>query len=273
VDIRTQGRPVKFSDLIAVSSASALAIVAVHLSTFLIGRRIGRYNVVDVAWGIGFIAVAAIAAVLGDGDATRRWLLAVLVAIWGLRLSWHMYRKSAGKGEDLRYADLLGDDPPIGRVLARVFLLQGCATWFVSLPLQSSATTGPTGRSWLIVTVAGICLWAVGLVFEAVGDHQLRVFKANPAHRGVVLDRGLWACTRHPNYFGDACLWWGLWLTTITGWWSIATVLSPLLMTYLLVYATGARLTEKYMAGRPGFDQYRARTPFFIPRPRGLARR
>ncbi|ORV09963.1 DUF1295 domain-containing protein [Mycobacterium celatum] len=259
--------------VVVVSAGSAVALVVVHAVTFVIGRRIGRYNVVDVAWGIGFIAVAAVAAVVGGGDVIRRWLLLALVAIWGLRLSWHMYRKSAGKGEDPRYADLLGAEPSVGRVLRKVFLLQGFATWFVSLPLQASAVAGPTSRRLLVVTVVGVLLWAVGLVVEAVGDRQLRVFKADPAHRGMVMDRGLWAWTRHPNYFGDACVWWGLWLITITGAGALATAASPLLMTYFLVYATGARRTEKYMADRPGFAEYQARTPFFVPRPPGLARR
>jgi steroid 5-alpha reductase family enzyme len=254
-----------------VSGASVVALLVVHAVTFAIGRRIGRYNVVDVAWGLGFIAVAAVAAILGNGDASRRWLLLTLVAIWALRLSWYIYRRSAGKGEDPRYADLLRDATS-GQVVRRVFLLQGFATWFVSLPLQLSAVVGPTPRRWLTVTLAGVLLWGLGLVFEAVGDHQLRVFKSDPAHQGVVMDRGLWAWTRHPNYFGDACVWWGLWLITITGWWSLPTVLSPLLMTYFLVYATGARLTEKYMAGRPGVDEYKARTSFFVPRPPRSAR-
>jgi steroid 5-alpha reductase family enzyme len=260
-------------NLAIVCGVSAASLVVVHVITFAIGRRIGRYNVVDVAWGIGFIAVALACAALGAGDAPRRWLLLVLVAIWGLRLSWHMYRKSAGKGEDPRYADLLGADPSAGRALRKIFLLQGFATWFVSLPLQLSAVTVPTPRPLLVGTVAGVALWAVGVFFEAVADHQLRAFKADPANRGVVMDRGLWAWTRHPNYFGDACVWWGLWLITLTGWWSLATVLSPLVMTYFLVYATGARRTEKYMAGRPGFDEYRSKTPFFVPCPPGLVRR
>ncbi len=259
-------------NFVAVSGASAVALLAVHAVTFGIGRRIGRYNVVDVAWGIGFIAVAVVAALLGDGDASRRWLLLTLVAIWGLRLSWHMYRKSAGKGEDPRYADLLRGATST-QVVRKVFLLQGFATWFVALPLQLSAVTGPTPRRLLAVTVAGLLLWVIGVVFEAVGDHQLRVFKADPAHRGVVMDRGLWGWTRHPNYFGDACVWWGLWLITITGACALATVGSPLLMTYFLVYASGARLTEKYMKGRPGFDEDPARTSFFVPRPPRSARR
>jgi steroid 5-alpha reductase family enzyme len=253
-------------DFATIAGASVAALLVVHAVTFAIARRIGRYNVVDVAWGLGFIAVTLVAALLGDGDAARRWLLLTLVAIWGLRLSWYIGRRSAGKGEDPRYADLLRD-ATLGQVVRKVFLIQGLATWFVALPLQLSAIIGPTPRRLLGVTVAGVLVWVVGVAFEAVGDRQLRSFKSDPVHRGVVMDRGLWAWTRHPNYFGDACVWWGLWLVTITGWWSLATVLSPLLMTYFLVYVTGARLTEKYMKGRPGFDEYRSRTSFFVPRP------
>jgi steroid 5-alpha reductase family enzyme len=259
-------------DFVGVAGASVAALLVVHAVTFAIARRIGRYNVVDVAWGMGFIAVALVAALLGDGDVFRRWLLLALVAIWGLRLSWYIYRRSAGKGEDPRYADLLRG-VTLSQAVRKVFLVQGFATWFVALPLQLSAVTGPTPRRLLAITVAGVLVWIVGVVFEAVSDHQLRVFKSDPAHRGAVMDRGLWAWTRHPNYFGDAGVWWGLWLITITCWWSLATVGSPLLMTYLLVYVTGARLTEKYMTGRPGFDEYQTRTSFFIPRPPRLTRK
>jgi steroid 5-alpha reductase family enzyme len=254
------------TNLLQVAGASALALAAVHSVAFAIGRRIGRYNVVDVAWGVGFVAIAAVAATLGHGDETRRRLLLALVAIWGLRLSWHIQRKTVGKGEDPRYAALLRD-AVLSQVIRKVFVLQGFITWFVSFALQLSAVTGPTPKPLTAVTVLGVAVWLVGLAFEAVGDRQLKVFKANPANRGVVMDRGLWAWTRHPNYFGDAAVWWGLWLITITSWVSLATVASPLLMTYFLVYVTGARLTEKLMAGRPGFDEYRQRTAFFLPRP------
>jgi steroid 5-alpha reductase family enzyme len=259
-------------NLLEVSGASVLALAAVHSVTFAIGRRIGRYNVVDVAWGVGFVAIAAVAAMLGHGDETRRWLLLALVAIWGLRLSWHIQRKTAGKGEDPRYAALLRD-ATLARVVRKVFLLQAFITWFVSFPLQLSAVTGPTPKPLTAVMVVGVAVWLVGVTFEAVGDRQLRVFKSDPANRGVVMDRGLWAWTRHPNYFGDAAVWWGLWLITINGWLPLVTVGSPLLMTYFLVYVTGARLTEKVMAGRPGFDEYRQRTAFFFPRPPRSAHR
>jgi steroid 5-alpha reductase family enzyme len=255
-----------------VSGACAAALLVVFAITFLIARRIGRYNVVDVAWGLGFIAVALVAAILGRGDPLRRWLLLVLVAIWALRLSGYIHRRSAGKGEDPRYADMLRG-AGIGEVIRKVLVVQGIAIWFISLPLQLSAVSGPTPRPLLALTAAGFLVWLAGLGFESVGDRQLRVFKTDPAHRGVVMDRGLWAWTRHPNYFGDASVWWGLWLITITGWWSLVTVGSPALMTYFLVSVTGARLTEKYMKGRPGFAEYQQRTSFFIPRPPRSARK
>ncbi|OBI90529.1 DUF1295 domain-containing protein [Mycobacterium sp. 1245805.9] len=255
-------------NLLQVSGASVLALVVVHSVAFAVGRRIGRYNVVDVAWGLGFVAIAAVAAALGHGDATRRWLLLALVAIWGLRLSWHIQRKTAGKGEDPRYAALLRD-ASLAQIVRKVFVLQALITWFVSVPLQLSAVTGPTTGPLRAVLAAGVAVWLVGFAFEAIGDQQLRAFKSDPANRGALMDRGLWAWTRHPNYFGDAAVWWGLWLITINGWLPLVTVGSPLLMTYFLVHVSGARLTEKLMAGRPGFDEYRERTAYFFPRPPG----
>ena len=252
-------------NFLVVSAASLAILVVVHGATFLIGRRIGRYNVVDVTWGIGFVAVAAVVTALGTGDLFRRVLLLVLVTVWGGRLAWHMIVKSAGKGEDPRYRDLLRGDFSAAHVLRKVFVVQAAATWFVSLPLQVSAALGPTPALLRPLLIAGVALWVVGVLFEAVGDHQLRRFKADPANKGLIMDRGLWAWTRHPNYFGDACVWWGLWLTSIAAWVSLLTVLSPVLMTYFLVYATGAKLTEKYMRNRPGFAEYRSRTSFFIP--------
>ncbi len=253
--------------LLIVSGASLMILVIVHGFTFLIGRRLGRYNVVDVTWGVGFVAVAAVCAAMGTGDVFRRILLLVLVGVWGLRLAWHMIGKSAGKGEDPRYRALLGEDTSASNVIRRIFVVQAAAGWFISLPLQVSSVLGPTPPALVPALVVGVALWLLGLVFEAVGDHQLRRFKADPAHRGAIMDSGLWAWTRHPNYFGDCCVWWGLWLITVAGWVSLVTVVSPALMTYFLVYATGARLTEKQMAGRSGFSEYCSCTSFFIPRP------
>lgn len=254
-------------NFLMVSAVSLASVTVLFGVTFAVGRRIGRYNVVDVAWGPGFVTVAAVAAAVGRGDLTRRLLMLVLVAVWGLRLAWHIRAKTAGRGEDPRYRALLGGDVSAAHVLHKVFVIQGASVWFVSLPVQLSATSGQTPAALLPVSVLGIAVWSTGLVFEAVGDYQLRAFKNDPANRGVIMDRGLWAWTRHPNYFGDACVWWGLWLVTLNGWLALSTVLSPVLMTYFLVHATGARLTEKFMADRPGLAEYRARTSFFIPLP------
>lgn len=253
-------------NLALVTGAAALAVVLVQSVTFLIARRVGRYNVVDIAWGIGFVAVAAVAALLGSGDLFRRILVLVLTAMWGLRLAGFLYVRSRGKGEDPRYRDLLQGDFSVRTVVRKVFAVQAAATWFVSLPLQLSAVLESTPTVLLPVMALGVVVWAIGLTFEAVGDYQMRVFKSDPSNRGAIMDSGLWAWTRHPNYFGDAAVWWGLWLVTIAGWISLVTVLSPVLMTYLLVYVTGGRLTEKYMKHRPGFADYCSRTSFFVPR-------
>jgi steroid 5-alpha reductase family enzyme len=178
-----------------------------------------------------------------------------------------MVGKSAGKGEDPRYDKLLGGDYSAGNVIRKIFLIQAAMAWFISLPLQLSASLGPTPRALVPVLIAGAVVWAVGVLFEAVGDRQLRQFKADPANKGTIMDRGLWSWTRHPNYFGDSAVWWGLWLISIADALSVTTVLSPVAMTYFLVYATGARLTERIMADRPGFREYCARTSFFVPRP------
>ncbi len=254
-----------------VTVATLVWLVLLQGVTFLIGRRIGRFNVVDIIWGLGFVGVALIAALVGGGDGFRRWLLFVLVAIWGLRLTWHMYQKSAGKGEDPRYTEMLersgGDGTLV--VLRKIFVTQGAAQWFVSLPIQVSAVLGPTSGLAVVVLVAGIVLWLIGVVFEAVGDAQLRSFKADPANKGEIMDRGLWAWTRHPNYFGDSAVWWGIWLIAASVWPGVLTVLSPVIMTYFLVFATGARLLEKSMSKRPGYPEYQKRTSYFIPMPPG----
>jgi steroid 5-alpha reductase family enzyme len=189
-----------------------------------------------------------------------------MVSLWGLRLAWHMHRRNAGKGEDPRYAAMLDGIPgdPFVVAVRKVYAVQGVAVWFVSLPIQVSAASGG-GVVWVVVL--GVALWALGLTFEAVGDRQLRDFKADPANRGTVMDRGLWSWTRHPNYFGDASVWWGIFLVAASAWPGVLAVLSPLAMTYFLVYATGARLLEQHMAQRPGYAAYQQRTSYFLPRP------
>ena len=254
------------ANLLAVTGWSLVAVVLLMVATALGGRRQGRVSVVDTTWGLGFVAVAAVAGVVGDGAGWRRVLLFVLVALWGGRLAWHVSTRNRGKGEDPRYAAMLAKEPgnPTWVAVRKVYAVQGAALWFVSLPIQVSAASGDGVR---VVAGLGVLLWAVGLVFEAVGDRQLAAFTADPATKGTVMDRGLWSWTRHPNYFGDACVWWGIYLVAASAWPGVLTVLSPVAMTYFLVFATGARLLEEHLRERPGYAEYQRRTSSFLPRP------
>jgi steroid 5-alpha reductase family enzyme len=254
----------------SVVALAAAAVVVLMALTALAARRTGRWSVVDVTWGLGFVVVALIALLVGDGDLLRRGLLFGLPTAWALRLASHIFGRARGHGEDPRYEELKNNGK--GGFARQVLLPQGLAIFFVSLPIQlgatSDASVGPV--AW-----AGVVVWLVGLAFEATGDAQLKAFKADPANKGKVMDRGLWAWTRHPNYFGDACVWWGIYLVAAdSGWAGAATILSPLAMTYFLVFATGARLLEKTMMRREGYPEYADRTSMFFPLPpKGGARK
>ncbi|WP_252342180.1 DUF1295 domain-containing protein [Rhodococcus sp. 14-2483-1-2] len=234
--------------------------------TALIGARIGRHNVVDVTWGGGFVLIALISAATGTGELWRRILLLVLVGVWGLRLAVHVFRRSRGHGEDPRYTELLAKATGNKTLYAlrKIYLTQAVALWFVSLPLQVSAVAH---GSVLPVVVLGVVVWILGWTFEAVGDAQLTAFKADASNKGKIMDRGLWSWTRHPNYFGDSAVWWGLFLVSASAWPGVFTLLSPMAMTYFLVFATGARLLERSMEKRPGYREYQQRTSYFLPRP------
>ncbi|MEU9735128.1 DUF1295 domain-containing protein [Streptomyces sp. NPDC048002] len=248
---------------------SAAAALAVMLITFGVAVRKGLHRIVDVAWGLGFTAVAVVTFVVSadSGDTGRRLLVTALTAVWGVRLAAHIARRGRGHGEDPRYEAMLSRAPGSRNLYAlrMVYLLQGALVWLVSLPVQAAQyIPGELGA----VAAAGACVWAVGLAFEAVGDFQLARFKADPANRGRIMDRGLWRYTRHPNYFGDFCVWWGLFLITCD---SLAaasvSLVSPVVMTLLLTKGSGQRLLERHMSDRPGYAAYVARTSGFFPRP------
>ncbi|MFF0752651.1 DUF1295 domain-containing protein [Streptomyces sp. NPDC004267] len=255
--------------LVLVLAASAGAALTVMLITFAIGSARGIHRVVDVAWGVAFAAVAVVSWFLSDGygDGGRRAAVTLATVVWGLRLAVHIHRRGRGAGEDPRYARMLARarGNPSLYALRTVYLLQGALVWLVSLPVQVAVLVPEPLDA---VAVAGLVLWGTGLFFEAAGDHQLARFKADPANRGRIMDQGLWSWTRHPNYFGDFLVWWGLYLTACASWQTAAlTLVSPLVMSGLLVFGSGKRLLENHMARRPGYADYRARTSGFLPRP------
>lgn len=242
--------------------ALGVAAVAMVLTAYA-AKRAGRVSVVDVTWGLALAAIAVVMAVVGTGTPWRRWLVAVLVLVWGARLARHIFSRSRGAGEDPRYAELLGDGG-FRAAITKVFLTQGLAICLVSLPVLTAAHWD-VAVTWLVWV--GVVVWVVGVVFEAVGDAQLAAYKADP-DRGPVMDRGLWAWTRHPNYFGDACVWWGIALVAAETGIGAVGLIGAALMTTLLVRVSGVRLLERSLNKRkPGYADYVARTSAFVPLP------
>jgi steroid 5-alpha reductase family enzyme len=257
------------ADLLLNLAASAGAVVVLMGVVFAISVRRDRHDLIDVAWGAGFALIAVTTFVLsaGKGDPATRVLLLVLTVVWGLRLAVHIGLRNRGKPEDRRYVEIRarGGRRPNLRLARVVYLTQGVVMLLVSLPVQAGQYGAGAPP---VLLVLGAAVWLVGFVFETVGDWQLRRFAADPANRGRVLDSGLWRYTRHPNYFGDASVWWGLYLLACGTWVGVATLPAPLVMTALLAKGTGKPLTEKHLAGsRPGYADYVRRTSGFLPLP------
>jgi steroid 5-alpha reductase family enzyme len=252
----------------AVTGYAAIAVAALMVALWLLSIPLRDVSIVDPAWGPAFVLVGVVAALAGGGCLGRRWLLCAMTALWGLRLGTYLLvRKLGDRSEDRRYA-VMRERRGASFVpwsLVMIFGLQGLLVLVVSLPVQVAAGRG---GSLGVAVIPGVALWIVGFVFESVGDEQLRRFKARPDSHGQVMDRGLWRYTRHPNYFGDFCVWWGLWLVALTAggtWW---TFVGPIVMSTLLIRVSGAGLLEKDIGERrPGYAEYIRRTSGFFPRP------
>ena len=247
--------------------ATATVIVASVVLLWLVSLLLRNASIIDLFWGCGFVVIAWVAWLVLAGDGSnRRLLLLVLVTVWGIRLAGYLTWRNSGKGEDFRYQAMRkrwGRRFPLIS-LATVFLLQAALMLIVSLPVQAGMLTG---GALGIGAALGVGLWLVGLAFEAIGDSQLARFKADSTNSGKVMDRGLWRYTRHPNYFGDACVWWGIYLVALTTatWW---TIVGPGVMTMLLLRYSGVALLEKTIANRrPGYAEYAERTNAFFPGP------
>ena len=224
-------------------------------------------SIVDMFWGLGFVLLAWLSFGLGSSPSPRALLLAVLVTIWGGRLSSYLTWRNWGKPEDYRYVAMRerhGRRFPLVSLLT-VFGLQGTLMWIVSLPIQVGIVKA---EAMQLPVAIGTVLYLVGLLFESLGDYQLACFKANPANRGRVMNQGLWRYTRHPNYFGDFLVWWGFYLLAAepgTWWW---TIIGPLLMSILLIRVSGVRLLEDSLRTRvTGYAEYIRDTSAFFPLP------
>jgi len=223
-------------------------------------------SIVDSMWSLMFLIAAVIYMTLGE-TGPRATLIVTLVAIWALRLAGHITWRNWGEGEDYRYQKIRANNSPgfAFKSIYIVFGLQAGLAAIISLPLL--AAIGGT-RSMGALDVAAVLVWIVGFVFEALGDLQLAQFRSNPDNKGRVLQSGLWSLTRHPNYFGDFCIWWGFYLFALSagGWW---TILAPLLMSFLLLKVSGVAMLERDIGKRrPEYAAYVKETNAFFPGPR-----
>lgn len=245
---------------------AAIVIVILMLATWVLSVIVNDASIVDIVWGLGFVLVTAAAFLSSPIDAPtdRSLLMLVLVTVWGLRLTGYLAWRNIGKGEDRRYQQMRKKSPDNFWLVSlfQVFGLQAVLMWVVAIP--AVVTHASDSSLWWLDWV-GVAIWVVGVTFETVGDIQMARFKSRPDSKGKVMDRGLWQYTRHPNYFGDFCVWWGLYLIAAAGgaWWSIV---SPLVMSALLIRYSGAGLLEKTITRRrPEYEEYMRTTNAFFP--------
>ena len=227
-----------------------------------------RNDVADVAWGLGFIVTALVTLLYSPGPVSLRgWLMVLLICVWGIRLAVHIGLRHRGKGEDERYQKWRRDwgKHALLRAYFQVFLLQGLLTLIIAFPV--TWTVMSPGTPVGMTDMLGLIIWITGFVFEAVGGYQLLNFKKNSENKGRIIQTGLWRYTRHPNYFGEVVLWWGVYCAatgTPGGW---ITIIGPLMITYLILFVSGIPMLEKLYAGSPEYERYHARASRFFPLP------
>lgn len=251
-------------------NAAVLAVLMLALWAYRV--RIRDVSVIDSFWPFGMVILAATSFAQMGASGTRQTVLFALTAIWGLRLASHLFTRWRAHGVDPRYAAILGrlmDKRGWSFAKAsflQVFLMQYVLLFLVCLPAQFGQLAG--GDELRPIALLGIVLAVIGILFESIGDAQLTAFRNNPDNAGKVLDTGLWRYTRHPNYFGDVCTWWGIWLVAADSVLGIYSILGPLILTFLLTRVSGVPMLEhRLKKNRPGYEDYLRRTSSFFPRP------
>jgi steroid 5-alpha reductase family enzyme len=234
---------------------------------FILSILIKRNDIADVVWGLGFVLLTWTAMFLAEAFEFQNYLISILVSIWGLRLSWHIYWRNHKKAEDFRYKQWRIEWGKwfYLRSWFQVYMLQGFLLFLIALPVSIYQNSLLESNSWF--TGIGIIIWIIGFYFEAMSDYQLSEFKKHPENKGKIMRKGLWKYSRHPNYFGEVVLWWGIYLfclSSIDVWPSVA---GPLIITYLIVFVSGIPMLEKKYAGRADFEEYRKATSIFFPFP------
>lgn len=260
------------ADTSTVLLAAIVTIACLMLATWSVSLLRRDASIVDIVWGLGFVLVAWAAKFVTGASGAGNWLLLLMVTVWGLRLAGYLAKRNLGKGEDFRYKAMRRKHGERFAIVSlyTVFGLQGALMFVVSLPVTMGQRDTSAGAGFVVFL--GFVVWAIGIYFEAVGDAQLARFKRDPRNEGQIMDQGLWALTRHPNYFGDALVWWGLAIVGSSQGAGVWAFLGAGVMTVLLVRVSGAAMLDRLLAKRkPGYAEYMARTSGFIPMPRRSA--
>lgn len=244
---------------------TALVVTAYFFAFFIIGTWIKNNSIVDMGWGIGFVLLAVYSMVRTGNYSLVSILTTVMVTLWGGRLFYHIFKRNIGKPEDFRYANWRKEWGKwvIPRSLFQIYLLQGLMMMMIGFPIV--LIHEKSGSEFGAFTALGTAVWLIGYFFEVVGDAQLKAFKSDPDNKGKLMTTGLWALTRHPNYFGEAVMWWGIFIVAVSVGVSWIAVISPITITYLLLFVSGVPMLEKSMEKRPGFEAYANRTNKFFP--------
>ena len=245
---------------------SAALIVFLYMTAlYLLALRRKDNSIADVAWGPGFILVAWFTFILYGSFTLRQLTACFLVLIWGLRLSVRIYLRNSGKGEDARYRKWREEwgKSFIIRSYLQVFLLQGGILLLNITPVLfiNTYATGNPG----LMDLLGVFLWMMGFCFESLADWQLDRFIKNPDNRGKIMNQGLWRYSRHPNYFGEVTMWWGIYILALSVPWGWVSIIGPLTISYIILFVSGVPMTERFMEDNPAFADYKRRTSAFIP--------
>lgn len=258
----------EFGLLLALNFGVAIASV---LMLWLISIKIRDVSIIDMFFAVILMAMTTAAYLFGNGSHSRKLLMLFLVGIWALRITAYLIQRNWGHGEDVRYTKMrswVKDDRSfVWFSLRKVFLLQGVVLWFCSFPVQMAMVyPQPAELGW--AAIAGTMLWVIGFLFETVSDQQLKRFRADKSKQGTVLRSGLWKYSRHPNYFGELCVWWGIFLVACDNPIGLLTIVGPLVYSYLVINITGQRtLDKKLTKEKPGYQEYMDTTSGLIPMP------
>ncbi len=232
---------------------------------YLLALRLKDNSIVDIGWGVGFIIVALATLISSGTFFPKQLLITAIIIAWGLRLAVYIFMRNNGRGEDYRYRQWREEwgKTIYWRSYLQVFMLQGVIMFIVALPVMQINSSSSSELS--MIDILGFVVWLTGFLFESIGDTQMMRFKNNPSNKGKIMRSGLWKYTRHPNYFGEALLWWGIFIIAASTGNVFLSLVSPLLLTFLLLRVSGVAMLEKKYTGNAEYDEYIRTTSSFIP--------